>query len=72
MNIDPYVTDVKYNKNTDPIYIHADTSHNDTFARGNTKFFEVFSLFESIPRYGSQGNLMFQVILFDNSKIMII
>lgn len=57
-NIDPYETDVKYRKPTDYLY---ETSTEEPLNQNNSTFYEVFSLFESVPRYGRHGNLLFQV-----------
>lgn len=79
VNIDPYSTDVKYNKANDPLFGNNNTY--DFNNRGgvyqnngtNVTYYEEFHLFQSIPRYGWHGNLMFQVIflftLFPNSGI---
>lgn len=57
-NIDPYETDIKHRKPTDYLY---ETSTEETINQNNSTFYEVFSLFESVPRYGRHGNLLFQV-----------
>lgn len=69
VNIDPYSTDVKYNKDNDPIFETNNTYNFDN--RGifqnngtNVTYYEEFHLFKSVPRYGWHGNLMFQVNLF--------
>ncbi|KAJ8967950.1 hypothetical protein NQ314_002566 [Rhamnusium bicolor] len=61
INIDPYDTDIKYNKPNDPVFESPEVNGNEKFNVTNATFYEVFSLFESIPRYGEHGNLMFQV-----------
>lgn len=70
VNIDPYVTDVKYNRENDPSF--GNNNPYDSNNRGginqnngtNVTYYEEFHLFQSIPRYGWHGNLMFQVIYF--------
>ncbi|XP_018571582.1 melanotransferrin [Anoplophora glabripennis] len=57
VNVDPYDTDIKYRKPTDPLY---ESSTESTADQTNSTFYEVFSLFESVPRYGRHGNLLFQ------------
>ncbi|XP_063907612.1 transferrin 2 isoform X1 [Zophobas morio] len=58
VNIDPY-EDGSYNRNRDQFYNNSLPDYYDNGNRNNT-FFEVFSLFESSPRYGIHGNLLFQ------------
>ncbi|CAH1155360.1 unnamed protein product [Phaedon cochleariae] len=61
VNIDPYGSDVRYNTNQDignqaPVDANRFLGNNQT----NVTYYEVFSLFESVPRYGIHGNLLFQ------------
>ncbi|KAG5888584.1 hypothetical protein JTB14_029880 [Gonioctena quinquepunctata] len=62
VNIDPYETDIKYNTDRDRFSgpqgnydVNRNTERNQT--NGTQK---PFNLFESIPRYGIHGNLLFQ------------
>ncbi|KAJ8920307.1 hypothetical protein NQ315_011969 [Exocentrus adspersus] len=57
VNIDPYDTNVKIHKSNDPLY---ETSTEEASNQGNATYYEVFHIFESIPRYGQHGNLLFQ------------
>ncbi|CAH2005929.1 unnamed protein product [Acanthoscelides obtectus] len=71
VNIDPYDRDVKYNTgdanrdpydpyNRDPYYDGRDSNEYGGNNRTNGTFYENFSLFESVPRYGDRSNLLFQ------------
>ncbi|KAF2898323.1 hypothetical protein ILUMI_07848 [Ignelater luminosus] len=64
VNIDPYNSDPNPNRDRDPLY--HDNRVNYTFNsftpynRTNVTYYEVFNLFESSPKYGIHGNLLFQ------------
>lgn len=58
-NIDPYG-----DRRKPPIYNNSIPDYYD-YNRNNNTFYEVFNLFESSPRYGIHGNLLFQVYSID-------
>lgn len=58
VNIDPYNTqDTHYNRDSDDTYINVEYDPRQR----NYSYYETFYLFESSPRYGIHGNLLFQV-----------
>lgn len=68
VNIDPYSTDLNYNRDDFHGNRINDTITNYTpQSRPNVSLYEVFNLFESSPRYGIHANLLFQVsfLIFD-------
>lgn len=78
VNIDPYDTDVRYRTSNDPLF----GSNNNTYGPNNeggifqnngtnVTYYEEFHLFQSIPRYGWHGNLMFQVLICENVSELI-
>lgn len=59
-NIDPYNTDIpKYNQDNDRIFPFNNFDQ-PLYNGTNGTFYEVFSLFDSAPKYGIRANLIFQ------------
>nr|XP_023018273.1 melanotransferrin-like [Leptinotarsa decemlineata] len=62
VNIDPYETDIRYNTNSNRFQgSQDDYDINRNVERNHTNgTYKPFSLFESVPKYGIHGNLLFQ------------
>ncbi|KAF5292435.1 hypothetical protein FQA39_LY13982 [Lamprigera yunnana] len=63
VNVDPYSTDLNYNRN-DETYRDNRINHTRTdyrpYGRPNISYYETFNIFESMPKYGTHANLLFQ------------
>lgn len=58
INIDPYNTqDTTYKHDSDSAFVNVESDHRNR----NYSYYETFYIFESSPKYGIHGNLLFQV-----------